>query len=104
MKVIARPSAISLLTIPAVETYLQSKGWTKAESVNPNVRIYRGPDDIHGNPLVVVLPARPDLIDTKQRLADVVRTMATLEAKSPQQVAQKIVARRRAMQGVAKTA
>jgi hypothetical protein len=99
----SKRSAIDRLSIPAVEAYLQRTGWTRIEGENPNARAYRGRNDIYGNPIVVVLPARPDLIDANLRLADVVRSLATLEAKSPQQLARKIVARQRTTLGKGRT-
>jgi hypothetical protein len=88
------------LTIPAVQSYLESKGWEQVRGTNPNVLIYRGPKDVQGNPLVVALPARANLIDARERLADVVETVAIVEDKPRHLLMRHIVARGRSIQSV----
>lgn len=101
-----KPILFQLPTTPAVEAYLQNKGWTKVtptdpNKANPNVLVYRGGSDVEGNPLTVILPARPDLIDAKRRVSDVVRFLAALEAKSPRHMVQEIIVRERPSTAVA---
>lgn len=99
-----KPGIKIRLTITAIETYLHSKGWimvTPSDSAktNPNVIIYRGGSDVHGKPLTVALPARSDLLGANQRISEVVRLLATLEAKSPRQLALTIASQPSVVQG-----
>lgn len=85
---------ITNLSIQGVESYLRTTGWTKvATPTNPNALVYAGPLDIHGEPIIVVLPAHEDLTDANRRMNEVVRTVAKIEGKSPRHVAMEIVGR-----------
>ena len=81
---------IDLPTIAATAAYLEKNGWRRVESKNPNALVFHGPNDIYGTPLIVVLPAHKTLIDADLRLNDAMRTLAVLNATSPEQMARKI--------------
>ena len=77
-------------TIEATIAYVEKNGWQKTKSKYPNALAFHGPLDIYGKPLLLVLPARETLLDAELRLNDAMRTLAVLNATTPEQMAQTI--------------
>ena len=81
---------IEILSVSDVASYLQKHGWQQVSNPNPNALVFSGFKDLSGKPQLLVVPATVTLIDAERRLNDVVRSLALLEAKSPQQIVQSI--------------
>ncbi len=78
------------VSLDEIKAYLLFKGWQETPYRNPRLLVYQGEKDDEGNPIEVVLTQNESYTDTPRRIAEVITTLAELEDRSAEDVAQEV--------------
>ena len=80
---------VKALRLEEVQSYLSATGWQARQQPNPKLLVYQGDLDDQRKPIEVVLTSN-SAQDTYRRIAEVLTTLAALEDRTAQEVAEDV--------------
>lgn len=80
--------ALTGIGVEHVTAYLGGAGWKRrADFPRPEVLVFEGPPDDHGEPITAVIPSSASMRDYRVRLARLLDALGSLEERSPYEIA-----------------
>lgn len=77
------------LQLPSLQAYVELLGWQRVPSA-PKWVVYTGPSDDQGQPLQLVVPARPDAPDLPGYLTNAVNLLSVIQDEDPETTVRRI--------------
>jgi len=78
------------ISLPDMERYLYSLGWTKSRQTNEKINVFLLPKTEHNQYLQLVLPSKKEYLDYYERIADAVNILSRISDKEAKQVIKEI--------------
>lgn len=78
------------LDLGDLRTYVEKAGWKELSYPSDRLRVFEGPENDDGRPIILSIPTKRGLRDTNERLLDAINLLSAVEETSPSVVVQKI--------------